>query len=146
MGDRAMRLHPVWIILGLSYFGYIWGPLGALMSVPMIAMVKTFAVEARGDESMPMDRVVPAIAEAVLACFEGRKPCWQEDLEKTIDFDDSPAAHRRPPPPRGHSETSSHPTSPQQASMHGTEGSQQSPQSHPQHSPRPPSSGLMGAV
>merc|ERR1719491_2349769 len=39
--DREMSIHPVWIILGLTYFGYIWGPLGALMSVPMLAMVKT---------------------------------------------------------------------------------------------------------
>merc|ERR1719356_467342 len=42
--DKEMSIHPVWIILGLSYFGYVWGPLGALLSVPMLAMVKTAAM------------------------------------------------------------------------------------------------------
>ena len=31
------------VIMGLSYFGYIWGPIGMLISVPIMAMVKTAA-------------------------------------------------------------------------------------------------------
>jgi len=73
--DREMNIHPVWIILGLSYFGFVWGPLGALLSVPMLAMVKTAALSVRG-EMLDARSVIPALAESFLACFEGRHTCW----------------------------------------------------------------------
>lgn len=73
--DREMNIHPVWIILGLSYFAYVWGPIGALLCVPLMAMVKTAALSVRG-ETMDSMSVVPALAETFLACFEGRHVCW----------------------------------------------------------------------
>mmetsp|Transcript_49420 Transcript_49420/g.105210 ORF Transcript_49420/g.105210 Transcript_49420/m.105210 type:complete len:536 (+) Transcript_49420:228-1835(+) len=73
--DKEMSIHPVWIILGLSYFGYIWGSMGALLSVPMLAMMKTAALSLRG-EVIDETSVVPSLAESFLACFEGRNTCW----------------------------------------------------------------------
>lgn len=166
--DREMAIHPVWIIFGLTYFSYIWGPLGALMSVPMMAMVKTVALEARGKEQSPTDTAVPAIAESILACMEGRQTCWAEEqerekekLEKKLveDIYGSPMPQfRRPPRPPGAlspgtSDLSpvSHPpdpSSPQYRTTLGIEGSrpgslQQSPRPSPQS---PGSQGLIGAV
>mmetsp|Transcript_10304 Transcript_10304/g.25852 ORF Transcript_10304/g.25852 Transcript_10304/m.25852 type:complete len:509 (-) Transcript_10304:55-1581(-) len=100
--DREMNIHPVWIILGLSYFGYIWGPMGALLSVPMMALVKTAALSVRGDV-LDTSTVEPVIAEALLACFEGRQPCWaRPDKEAScgspMPASSSPAMERPPPP------------------------------------------------
>mmetsp|Transcript_119928 Transcript_119928/g.382864 ORF Transcript_119928/g.382864 Transcript_119928/m.382864 type:complete len:526 (+) Transcript_119928:188-1765(+) len=100
--DREMNIHPVWIILGLSYFGYIWGPTGALLSVPIMAMVKTAALSVRG-EVLDTSTVGPALAEALLACFEGRQPCWaRPDKEASCAspmLASSFPAMERPPPP-----------------------------------------------
>merc|ERR1719336_3022878 len=75
--DREMNIHPVWIILGLTYFGYTWGPLGALMSVPMLAMVKSGALAFRGEDTdTEAEALVPVLAETFLACFEGRVAVW----------------------------------------------------------------------
>lgn len=96
--DREMNIHPVWIILGLSYFGFIWGPLGALISVPMLAMLKTAALSARGD---PLDAqaVVPALAESFLACFEGRNTCWlREGRGATLEQPRRPGMPHLPTP------------------------------------------------
>lgn len=94
--DREMNIHPVWIILGLSYFGFVWGPLGALLSVPLMAIVKTAALSVRGEVADPLSLgVVPTLLEAFLACFEGRHTCWdrpekaeeENDVEtKSADF------------------------------------------------------------
>jgi len=86
--DKEMSIHPVWIILGLSYFGYIWGSLGALLSVPMLAMIKTAALYIRGDV-LDTETVVPALAETFLACLEGRNTCW---ARPTKEEDQSPVS------------------------------------------------------
>jgi len=38
--DRLMKMHPVIILLAVSFFGYIWGPTGMLLSVPLVAYFK----------------------------------------------------------------------------------------------------------
>jgi len=85
--DREMNIHPVWVILGLSYFGYVWGPIGMLISVPILAMLKTAAMSARswppeaglgvpgdeGAEALGGLAAPEALVDYFLACFEGRK-------------------------------------------------------------------------
>lgn len=96
--DKEMSIHPVWIILGLSYFGYIWGPVGALLSVPLVAMVKTFVLHMRGEtleseaRTADAEGVVPSIAESFLACVEGRPTLWGKDAAA-----ESPAPCPSPP-------------------------------------------------
>lgn len=73
--DKEMNIHPVWVLLGLSYFGYLWGPIGMLISVPLMAMIKTAAMSARrtGDGTLAG---LPLLVDLFLACFEGRR--WRK--------------------------------------------------------------------
>lgn len=38
--DAQMRMHPVVILLCIAFFGWIWGPTGMLLSVPIMAALK----------------------------------------------------------------------------------------------------------
>jgi len=38
--DRLMKMHPVIILLAVTFFGLIWGPTGMLLSVPLVAYFK----------------------------------------------------------------------------------------------------------
>lgn len=78
--DKEMSIHPVWVIFGLAYFGFIWGPMGMLISVPILAMIKTAAMSAR--VVFPDDERMPRLAEIFLACLEGRKVQKQEDEDE----------------------------------------------------------------
>lgn len=64
--DEMMNLHPIWILLGLTYFGFVWGPIGMLLSVPILAMLKVAALPETG--LMPK-----SYGLSMLACLEGRK-------------------------------------------------------------------------
>jgi len=77
--DREMSIHPVWVILGLSYFGFVWGPIGMLISVPMLAMIKTAAMSARAG-GQGGQAIAPALAASFLACFESRRVAQPEVL------------------------------------------------------------------
>lgn len=63
--DRMMMVHPVWILLGLTYFGFVWGPVGMLLSVPILAMFKALLIPETG--MVPKHYGLP-----VVACLEGR--------------------------------------------------------------------------
>lgn len=63
--DRMMMIHPVWILLGLTYFGFVWGPVGMLLSVPIIAMLKAVLIPETG--MVPKMYGLPLVA-----CLEGR--------------------------------------------------------------------------
>jgi len=77
--DREMSIHPVWVILGLSYFGFVWGPIGMLISVPMLSMLKTAALSAStGQDNGSMLGNLPGLAQVLLACFEGRKVRYKD--------------------------------------------------------------------
>ena len=39
MGD-GMRLHPVTILLALAFWGLLWGPIGMLLAVPIMAALR----------------------------------------------------------------------------------------------------------
>merc|ERR1712194_90785 len=38
--DQLMKMHPVIILLAVTFFGFIWGPTGMLLSVPLVAYAK----------------------------------------------------------------------------------------------------------
>lgn len=38
--DEIMKMHPVIILLAVTFFGLIWGPTGMLLSVPLVAYFK----------------------------------------------------------------------------------------------------------
>jgi len=71
--DREMSIHPVWVLLNLNYFGYVWGPMGMLVSVPLLAMLKSTVLSVACDS----DDVTAGWAEAALSILEGRPgTCW----------------------------------------------------------------------
>lgn len=70
--DREMSIHPVWVIFGLSYFGFIWGPVGMLISVPLLALLKTSAMSAARLASPKQQAAAIRVADLFLACLEGR--------------------------------------------------------------------------
>jgi AI-2 transport protein TqsA len=37
---RALRLSPLMVLLGMLFFGWLWGPVGALLSVPLMVVAK----------------------------------------------------------------------------------------------------------
>jgi len=72
--DKEMKLHPVWIILGLCYFGFVWGPIGMLMSVPLLALMKSAALSAQ--EIMDEDEALCIASKMLSSSLEGRNP-WK---------------------------------------------------------------------
>lgn len=40
---RSLDLHPVVVLLSLIFWGYLWGPIGMLLSVPITSVLKTLA-------------------------------------------------------------------------------------------------------
>jgi len=37
---RALRLSPLMVLLGMLFWGFLWGPVGALLSVPLMVVAK----------------------------------------------------------------------------------------------------------
>jgi len=66
--DREMSIHPVWIMLGLNYFGFVWGPVGMLISVPMLALLKSAALSVVVEKN----DITSQWAQELLCCLEGR--------------------------------------------------------------------------
>jgi predicted PurR-regulated permease PerM len=103
--DTEMNIHPVWVIAGLSYFGYIWGPMGALMSVPLMSICKMAAQSYTEGDNYGRDEVFAAVSTFFVHCCEGRpltdaKSCGAEVLGKVEEEDDDeerPRPERRPP-------------------------------------------------
>ncbi|CAJ1458941.1 unnamed protein product [Effrenium voratum] len=81
--DQEMKIHPVWVLLTINYFGFIWGPMGMMIGVPILSVLKGAAVSAieLNDEK---DDVTKAWAESFLACLEGRPHKAREKLELVI--------------------------------------------------------------
>lgn len=67
--DEDMKIHPVWVLLGLNYFGYVWGPIGMLISVPLMAMLKSALLSVMDSG----DAITSSWAEGILKCLEGRR-------------------------------------------------------------------------
>jgi len=62
--DQLMKLHPVIVLLAVAFFGYIWGPTGMLLSVPLVAYVKV---------ALLSDKVPARYRDPVLVILEGDK-------------------------------------------------------------------------
>jgi len=62
--DKKLRMHPVMILLSVSIFGYLWGPTGMLLSVPLMALVKI---------SLFSDLVPSSYRDPILVLLEGDK-------------------------------------------------------------------------
>eukprot|EP00397_Hematodinium_sp_SG-2012_P030876 GEMP01032732.1.p1 GENE.GEMP01032732.1~~GEMP01032732.1.p1 ORF type:complete len:369 (+),score=65.33 GEMP01032732.1:678-1784(+) len=81
--DQLMRMHPVVILVAVAFFGYLWGPTGMLVSVPIMGYFKI---------SLLNDSVPAVYRDAILVFLEGDvdAPLWHttkqiylpDDLEK----------------------------------------------------------------
>merc|ERR1712194_290770 len=60
--DELMKMHPVIILLAIAFFGYIWGPTGMLLAVPLVAMFKV---------SLLSDSVPKLYRDPLLVILEG---------------------------------------------------------------------------
>merc|ERR1712232_1162026 len=60
--DKKLRMHPVMILLSVSVFGYLWGPTGMLLSVPLMALLKI---------ALFSDLVPSSYREPILVLLEG---------------------------------------------------------------------------
>mmetsp|Transcript_15329 Transcript_15329/g.47940 ORF Transcript_15329/g.47940 Transcript_15329/m.47940 type:complete len:523 (+) Transcript_15329:147-1715(+) len=60
--DQLMKMHPVIILLAVTFFGFIWGPTGMLLSVPLVAYLKV---------ALLSDQVPPRYRDPVLVILEG---------------------------------------------------------------------------
>lgn len=81
--DAEMSIHPVWVLLGLNYFSLVWGLPGMLVSVPIMATLKSLAISA--EEELKVEQ--PALSNLLsrfLACLEGRKKRGEKQRRKTL--------------------------------------------------------------
>eukprot|EP00928_Gymnodinium_smaydae_P010774 TRINITY_DN14060_c0_g1_i3.p1 TRINITY_DN14060_c0_g1~~TRINITY_DN14060_c0_g1_i3.p1 ORF type:complete len:529 (-),score=67.67 TRINITY_DN14060_c0_g1_i3:123-1709(-) len=90
--DREMSIHPVWVLLGLNYFGFVWGTFGMLMSVPILAMLKSACLATVLDPAP--STVVTTWAVGMLNLLEGRVGVTREMRQKwhrysKADFSDA---------------------------------------------------------
>merc|ERR1740121_3581622 len=60
--DATMKMHPVITLLAVTFFGFVWGPTGMLLSVPIMAYLKVVVLS---------DRVPAAYRDPVLVLLEG---------------------------------------------------------------------------
>jgi predicted PurR-regulated permease PerM len=88
--DEHMKLHPIVIIFCVAFFGFLWGPTGMLISVPLMGIVKV----AINSESVPEEYRNP-----ILTILEGdaSAPERQQELEVREDREDRKRANGRPP-------------------------------------------------
>lgn len=66
--DIVMKMHPVIILLAVAFFGYVWGPTGMLLSVPLAAYLKV---------GMLSDSVPESYRNPVLVFLEGDRSAPQ---------------------------------------------------------------------
>lgn len=81
--DTEMKVHPVWVLLTINYFGFIWGPVGMMIGVPILSVLKGAAVSTI-ELDTEKDDLTKAWAESFLACLEGRPRKAREKLEIAI--------------------------------------------------------------
>merc|ERR1719258_677971 len=62
--DKKLRMHPVMILVSVGIFGYLWGPTGMLLSVPLMALLKI---------SLFSDLVPSSYRDPILVLLEGDK-------------------------------------------------------------------------
>merc|ERR1719433_587699 len=67
--DAKLRMHPVMILLSVGIFGYLWGPTGMLLSVPLMALVKI---------SLFSELVPASYRDPILVILEGDRDAPQK--------------------------------------------------------------------
>merc|ERR1719203_1331936 len=67
--DKKLRMHPVMILLSVCIFGYLWGPTGMLLSVPLMALMKI---------SLFSDLVPSSYRDPILVLLEGDRNAPQK--------------------------------------------------------------------
>eukprot|EP00929_Paragymnodinium_shiwhaense_P096819 TRINITY_DN58530_c0_g1_i1.p1 TRINITY_DN58530_c0_g1~~TRINITY_DN58530_c0_g1_i1.p1 ORF type:complete len:431 (+),score=121.25 TRINITY_DN58530_c0_g1_i1:168-1460(+) len=60
--DATMKMHPVVTLLAVAFFGFIWGPTGMLLCVPLMTSVKV---------AVDSDMVPPSYRDPILVLLEG---------------------------------------------------------------------------
>lgn len=80
--DEEMSLHPVWVLLSLNYFGFLWGPVGMLVSVPLLATLKSIVIS-KEEELREQQPYIAELARNISACLEGRKNQGKERRRST---------------------------------------------------------------
>jgi len=86
--DKKLRMHPVMILLSVGIFGYLWGPTGMLLSVPLMALLKI---------SLFSDLVPASYRDPILVILEGdRNAPLHHGLKAP-----SPSRRMRDAPPGG---------------------------------------------
>jgi len=60
--DQLMKMHPVIILLAVTFFGFTWGPTGMLLAVPLVAYFKV---------ALLSDTVPACYRDPVLVVLEG---------------------------------------------------------------------------
>lgn len=76
--DQLMRMHPVIILLAVTFFGLIWGPTGMLLSVPLVAYLKV---------ALLSDKVPPRYRDPVLVVLEGDRNAPAKYARKAAAID-----------------------------------------------------------
>lgn len=59
--DDELKIHAVWIVAGLFYFGDLFGPIGMLVAIPLLALMKVTV----------SNNVPESIARPFVRCVEG---------------------------------------------------------------------------
>jgi predicted PurR-regulated permease PerM len=90
---RRMTLNPLAIILAVSFWTWIWGPVGALISLPILIMFKVVC------DHIPAFQVVGALIGAPLSrdkpledAIEQRVATAEEIADETLDPEPDPVA------------------------------------------------------
>jgi len=83
--DRIMKMHPVIILLAVSFFGYIWGPTGMLLSVPLVAYMKV---------SLLTYKVPARYRDPVLILLEGDRKAPQRYAKQEQEADEARQAYQ----------------------------------------------------
>ena len=70
MGE-GLELHPVTVILALSFWGLLWGPVGAILAVPITAIIRIVLLR--------FETVAPSASYSPVSCLEQRAKRWPND-------------------------------------------------------------------
>ncbi|CAE8600108.1 unnamed protein product [Polarella glacialis] len=73
--DAIMKMHPVIILLAVTFFGYLWGPTGMLLSVPLVAYLKV---------GLLSDSVPPCYRDPILVILEGDRGAPAKYAQKRL--------------------------------------------------------------
>ncbi|CAE8614111.1 unnamed protein product [Polarella glacialis] len=74
--DKTMKMHPVITLLAVTFFGFIWGPTGMLLSVPVMAYLKVVILS---------DSVPPMYRDPLLILIEGDRRAPERYTKESLE-------------------------------------------------------------